>query len=165
VIDTSNPTSPALVASVSMNYSEWTWGIAIAGNFAYVASFPGHLHVFDITNPLAPVRVALLALSGEPLDITVAGSHAFIACDNGVIGRLIVVDVSNPSAPIAVGSTDIRTRPRSVVGSGPRRPPAVGRSEPSLSANIGASGSVTIGAADTSPSASPTTSAPTSVGR
>lgn len=70
------------------------------------------LHVVDVSNPMQPVEVGLLALGGTPRAIALggsglggyglSGSYAVIACGDG---GLAVVDVSDPTAPDLVGAT------------------------------------------------------------
>jgi hypothetical protein len=103
VVDASDPTSPAIIGNVEMSSSMAARGVAVAGDYAYVAMAArtvneGALEVVDISDPTAPGSVGEVELqSGEA--VAVAGDHAY------VIGGfwLEVVDISIPASPEFVG--------------------------------------------------------------
>lgn len=53
--------------------------IAVAENFAYVASRNSGLHIVDVANPAAPQVVGFVDTPGEARGVTVSGVHAYIA--------------------------------------------------------------------------------------
>lgn len=95
VIDLSRPSLPTPVASIPGHFDK----IVVANQYAYVAdsgtALPNAhvLHVFDISNPAAPVEVGSI---GE-LNIgslAVAGTTVYIGWSD-----LTILDVSNPAMP------------------------------------------------------------------
>jgi hypothetical protein len=78
-------------------------GVAVAGDYAFVANGSSGLKVFDIRDPLAAAPVDTLALSGFAMRIALAGNHAFVASSSGIV----VVDISDPSALSQVGSRSV----------------------------------------------------------
>jgi hypothetical protein len=76
-------------------------GVAVMGNYAYVAAREAGLQVIDISNPTRPTRVGALATVGNAAGVAVAGHLAFVA--NGSRG-LEIIDITNPATPQAVGN-------------------------------------------------------------
>jgi hypothetical protein len=74
-------------------------GVAIDGAHAYFAE-GGGLSVLDISNALAPTRIARLPLPAIAEGVHASGNHVYIAASDGVY----IADVSNPAAPKLVGS-------------------------------------------------------------
>ena len=83
--------------------------VTVAGKYAYLGANDG-LHIYDVTNPAAPVRIAHLVRDdskpnsqniGQVAGIAIDGHYAFIAAKN--LG-LKVVDIANPYAPTLVAS-------------------------------------------------------------
>jgi len=93
-IDISNPASPVLAGSLSINGYH---NVFVRGNYAYVVG--KEFYVIDISQPGSPV------LAGKCDDlgyhVTVSGDHAFIAAS--FLG-LKVIDISDPSAPFLSGT-------------------------------------------------------------
>jgi uncharacterized secreted protein with C-terminal beta-propeller domain len=95
--------------------SGWAWGVAVAGNYAYVADGQAGLQVIDVSNPARPVHVGAFETSGSASDVAIAGNYAYVAekprwAGNNYIGGggLEVIDVSNPANPARVGGYDSR---------------------------------------------------------
>lgn len=105
VIDISNPTSPREVGSTPPLGSPTA--IAIQGHYAYIVSWTNRtLHVVDISDPTHPAEVSALALSSAweaVYDVTLNGSHAYVAAEQAGV---VIVDVSNPSQPVEIGRYD-----------------------------------------------------------
>jgi hypothetical protein len=80
--------------------SGWAYGMAVSGNYAYVADFDAGLQVIDVSNPINCVRVGGYDTSGFTYGVTVSGNYAYMA--DGYAG-LQVIDVSNPANPHRVG--------------------------------------------------------------
>lgn len=80
-------------------------GVAVAGNYAYVADY--HLRIVDVSNPAAPAEVGHYhspdGARGYARDVAVVGNYAYVA--DGY-GGLRVVDVSNPAVPTETGFLD-----------------------------------------------------------
>jgi hypothetical protein len=55
------------------------YGVAVAGNYAYVADYRSGLRVINIANPAAPMQVGFYDTPGYPLGVAVAGCTAYVA--------------------------------------------------------------------------------------
>jgi len=99
--DVSNPTAPHLLGSLELPRA--AGGIAVSGDFAYVAVESAGLIVVKITDPAAPVRWGAYNTSGSAYDVVLVGNLAYVA--DGEAG-LVVVDVTDPASPRRVGSLD-----------------------------------------------------------
>lgn len=80
-------------------------GVAVAGDYAYVAAGQAGLVVVDVSDLQAPRIVGTANTPGNANDVRVSGSFAYVA--DGDRG-LQIVDVSNPAAPRIAGSVDTR---------------------------------------------------------
>ncbi|MCX6584191.1 MAG: hypothetical protein NT166_28795 [Candidatus Aminicenantes bacterium] len=94
VIDISNPASPVLTGSLSINGYH---NLFVQGNYAYVVG--NKFYVIDISQPGSPVVVGKCDDLGY--QATVNGNHAFIAAS--FLG-LKVIDISEPAAPFLSGT-------------------------------------------------------------
>jgi len=78
-------------------------GVAVVGNYAYVADGSNGLVIVDVTNPEAPTLKGSYDTAGTSWGVAVAGNYAYVAdWDNG----LVVIDISDPEAPTLKGSYD-----------------------------------------------------------
>jgi len=84
------------------NYMDYADGVAISGNYAYIAR--GNLFIYDISNPTNVVNVATTNTgAGTVFSVAVSGNYAYM----GVVNNgLRIYDVSNPAKPFFVGSTN-----------------------------------------------------------
>ena len=96
VASTSAPQSLTLVGSVAVPATV----VSVNEGYAYVASNT-ELSIIDVRDPSNPTVRGSLSLSEQIWDITVIGTHAYIA--NNFVG-LQVVDVADPEAPTVVGT-------------------------------------------------------------
>ena len=94
MIDISNPANPQRVGGYDT--AGQAWGVAVAGNYAYVADDTAGLQVIDISNPANPQRVGGYDTAGYANGVAVVGNYAYVA--DGHAG-LQVVDISNPANP------------------------------------------------------------------
>ena len=78
-------------------------GVALAGNFAYVADGYSGLQVVDISNPASPVLVGSEETEGFASGVALSGNVALVA--DGESG-LLVFDISNPTVPHLISSFD-----------------------------------------------------------
>jgi parallel beta-helix repeat protein len=102
IIDVSNPYSPSLVGGYE-SPTLFALGVAVAGNFAYVANgsrLPGGLQVVDASRPTDPIGVGFYETTGQAERVAFANGTAYIA--DGSAG-LVMVDVSNPFTPTLAG--------------------------------------------------------------
>jgi hypothetical protein len=78
------------------------YGVAVDGNYAYVADNTSGLQVIDITNPANPAIAGYCATPGRAYGVAISGNHAYVA--DGTSQRLEVIDITNPATPTVVGS-------------------------------------------------------------
>jgi hypothetical protein len=119
-----NPAEPTIVGSVHDSNSLFgAYGIAVSGNYAYVASqgclsegeqpcpnpsAGNDLDVIEIAGPEAPKIVATLSSTSEPqafshvTAVAIAGSYAYLTASYQQ--RLTVVNIANPEHPELVTS-------------------------------------------------------------
>lgn len=100
IMDISNPAQPTRVGYTVL-LSPPT-DIALAGNYAYVATQWAGLRIIDISNASAPTEVSSYALGTNiyASSVTITGTVAYVTA--GTIG-LRIVDISNPLVPVTVG--------------------------------------------------------------
>ena len=103
IVNISDPAQPTVVGRTPVRpYS--VSGLAVAGNFVYVANGGGDLRIINVANPLAPTEVGFYTTTlRSSSSVAVVGNYAYIADgENG----LRVIDVSDPAAPTEVGYYD-----------------------------------------------------------
>jgi hypothetical protein len=110
IIDVSDPTAPFMVGAVEV--SSLATDVAVVDDIAYLTvqgfeHYPGvgpsGLHVFDVSEPSAPVEIGAIDTAGFPSRIEVVEDLAYIADWRG----LQVIDVSDPTAPAVIGSVPV----------------------------------------------------------
>lgn len=94
VVDVSDPARPIHVA----NRPAGATGVAASGRAAVITLGRGDIRVVDVFDPVQPSSRSV-PLRGQ-VPIKLAGSHAYIAGDNG----FRIVDLSAPDSPADVGS-------------------------------------------------------------
>jgi hypothetical protein len=75
-------------------------GIAVAGDYVYLANWSEGLRIVDISDPALPTVVGSVAGQGIADDVEVSGGYAYMIDGGG----LRVIDVSDPANPVIVGS-------------------------------------------------------------
>jgi hypothetical protein len=118
VIDVSDPANPMQVGEYHNLTGGWTFCLAVADHYAYVAD--GYIHnsgargdglvIFDITNPTDLRRVSAYHTSGSANGVAVSGNYAYVTDgyvdsflgDDYSVG-LVILDISNPANPQRVG--------------------------------------------------------------
>ena len=78
-------------------------GVAVAGDYAYVADYTSGLQVIDISDPTSPVYAGSYNTPGYAYGVAVAGDHAYVA---DITHGLQVIDISDPTSPAYAGSYD-----------------------------------------------------------
>jgi hypothetical protein len=76
-------------------------GVAVNGNYAYVAAGASGLQVVNVSNRNNPQIVASLALKGNANNVRLLGNLAYVAAGSS---GLEIVDVTNPLAPALLGT-------------------------------------------------------------
>lgn len=83
MIDVSNPANPQWIGGYDTGESR---GVAVSGNYAYVADWDAGLQVIDVSTPANPQRVGGNQLF-DGSDVVVAGNHVFVAgFGEGLVG-------------------------------------------------------------------------------
>ena len=78
-------------------------GIAVAGNYAYIANDTDGLRIYDVSNPAHPVNVGHTNNGGTAYNVAVSGHFAYVAAyTNG----LLVYYILTPANPVNVGHTN-----------------------------------------------------------
>ncbi len=76
-------------------------GVALKGDYAYVADWEAGLQIINLGNPKSPILVGSCDTPGQAYKVAVQGNYAYVAdYDAG----LQVVDISDPSAPFIAGT-------------------------------------------------------------
>jgi hypothetical protein len=101
VIDISDPTTPTLAGSYDT--PRIAQGIAISGDYAYVADYFSGLLMIDISDPTTPSLVGSYDTPDIAQDVAISGDYAYVAdCFSG----LQVIDISDPTNPVLEGIYD-----------------------------------------------------------
>ena len=94
---------------------DYAWGVAVAGNYAYVSSWGSGLQVIDISVPESPEIVGSVDTPGFANGVAVAGNYAYVS-DWG--SGLQVIDISVPESPAIVGAVNTPDDARGVAVAG-----------------------------------------------
>ena len=97
VVDVSDPTVPKREMGFNDAHAE-SEGIAISGNYAYVAD--RGLRVLDISDPV-PIEVGFNNAPKPAKEVFINENYAYVR--GGVPKRLMVFNISDPSDPVMVG--------------------------------------------------------------
>ncbi len=101
IVDVQDPRHPVLLGEIDT--SGVGHGVAVSGDFAFVACAVTGFEVFDVANPAAPAKVAVLDVGTGGLDVAVGGHVAYVA--EGLDG-FGVVDISDPTQPVNLATLD-----------------------------------------------------------
>ncbi len=115
IIDVSNFASPKAIGFFETGDSPW--GIAVSGDYAYLATDIAGLQIFDISNPENPTFVKSLTYKGCSScgrDVAVVGDLAYFV---GRVG-LRIIEVIDPTNPAEVGGVVTEGFPIAVAVSG-----------------------------------------------
>lgn len=104
IVDVSDPAHP--VARGALNVTTIN-RLQVHGSTVYAADELAGVHVFDVSNPDAPVEVRVwndgctdtLGVSAYDIDLNAAGTLAAVACGTG----LHLLDLGQPTEPVRVG--------------------------------------------------------------
>jgi len=98
VIDVTDPQNPVEIGSYDPPSS--SQGVAVVGNYAYVAAGAYGLYILDVSTPSAPSLVGVYDTPGFANAVAPYGHFAYVAEGSG----LLIIDISVPSAPTLAGS-------------------------------------------------------------
>jgi hypothetical protein len=87
----------------SCDIPDYARGVAVSGDYAYVADGWSGLQVIDISDPTTPTIVGTCDTPDWAQAVAVSGDYAYVA--DGSSG-LQVIDISNPASPTLGGSYD-----------------------------------------------------------
>jgi len=115
VVNIQQPTSPVTLGTVSWSGGQ-PMGLAVSGDFLYVADGPGGLRVVNVSNPATPALVAQLVMPNtQSSDVAVSGSLVFLADTNQGVQ---VVNVTDPNNPVVMGGVDTPGNPSGIAAVG-----------------------------------------------
>lgn len=99
IVDVADPRHPVTLGQADLVGSGR--GVAVAGDYAYVAGTTFGLAVFDVSDPAAPALAAVLDTGAWRLDVALAGDHAFVS---GGYADVAVIDIGDPLHPAVVAT-------------------------------------------------------------
>lgn len=99
IFDMPAPDSTLLIGSYELEgyHAE---GIAVSGQYLYVAATGNGMDIVSVANPAVPQRVSRLATPASALDIQVQGSVAYLRDNMGIR----IINIANPQAPFIAGN-------------------------------------------------------------
>jgi hypothetical protein len=106
VLDITDPATPTLEGS--FDTSGQACGVAVAGNYAFVADGSDGLQVIDISDPASPFLVGSFDTDDSARAVTTFAGHAFVAAARS---GLQVIEVRDPVAPSLAGKKAAATAP------------------------------------------------------
>jgi hypothetical protein len=101
IIDISDPSNPTFKGSY--NTPGHAHGVALSGNYAYVAAEHSGLQIVDITDPSNPTLKGSYNTPGRAYGVALSENYAYVADD---YSGLQIIDVSDPGNPIFKSSYD-----------------------------------------------------------
>ncbi len=107
LIDISTPTAPKVVGTYKISVANSrAYGLAVAGQYVYLAGSWMGLQIVSIADPTAPTLVGSLAKDEKNVPyhfsaVDVSGNSAYV---NDPTNGLRIVDVADPAAPKIVGT-------------------------------------------------------------
>ncbi len=99
IVDISDPFVPIGLGSFSSLWNE-VYGIAVSGNYAYVAAANEGLRIFDISDPATPTDTGY-ADSGYAYDVALDGDYAYVSGDWR--GGMRIINIADPNAASEAG--------------------------------------------------------------
>ncbi|MFA6467410.1 MAG: T9SS type A sorting domain-containing protein [Bacteroidota bacterium] len=98
LVNVQNPTTPSLVATVSVAPSSTCEGIATSSTYAFVAAGGAGFKIYNIATPASPSLVVSIDSLEYCESVVISGQYAFVAAGS----RSHVLDITNPEAPLYV---------------------------------------------------------------
>ena len=78
-------------------------GVALSGDYAYVADGDSGLRVISVVDPANPAEVGHCETPGNAIGVAVSGSYAYVA---GLDSGLRVISIADPAHPVETGYCD-----------------------------------------------------------
>ncbi|GAI47314.1 unnamed protein product, partial [marine sediment metagenome] len=94
IYNVANPYAPVRLGTCD---TEDAIGVAVSGNYAYVADYDSGLVIIDISQPSVPVKVGSLYMGGCARDVAVLDTFAYVAAR-----KLHIVNIANPLSPLLI---------------------------------------------------------------
>ena len=108
VLDVSNPANPTVVGRTEV-LPDIVRGVAVAGNYAYVADGSSGLRIINVSDPAAPSEAGFYDTPGHANDVAVAAGdpqgHTYAYVADGDSG-LRIINVTDPATPSEAGFYD-----------------------------------------------------------
>jgi len=111
IIDVSIPSNPVKVGQYDLESYSDNGGIAVSGQFIYIANGETGLQIIDISDETNPQAVGYFDTEGSAIDVTIDGNYAYVA--DGWAG-LRVIDISKANNPLEIGFFDTGSTARRV---------------------------------------------------
>ena len=102
-LDVRLPTNPQFLGLVRPEEMQFGYGVAINGEYAYVASYSEGIRVIDISDPAHPTQICNERYDREVMDVVAQDSLAFLSVIDGNGGQVMVMNMSNPTDPDFIG--------------------------------------------------------------
>jgi hypothetical protein len=102
VVDLADPTKPTLLRAIELHGI--VHGLALQGNDLYCAQGSGGMSVFDVSDPVDPVKLGQLAFAGYGMHVAPLGTHFLWFSDEA--GGIEILDVKNPANMVPVRHID-----------------------------------------------------------
>ena len=96
VLDITDKANPDSIGSYGNN----TKGFDIKGNLACIVTSLLGVVTLDMTDPVHPQQLGALSLQGQPSNVIIVGTTAYVSTRN----VLVAVDISDPTKPLQIGS-------------------------------------------------------------
>jgi hypothetical protein len=102
ILNVSDQAHPAFVGQTSV-LPDIVQGVAVVGDYAYVATDWSGLRIVNVANPAAPTEIGAYDTPGRAEGMAVVGNYAYVAdYDQG----LRIINIVNPATPSEVGFYD-----------------------------------------------------------
>ena len=100
IVDVSDPANPVERGSVTTLFQ--SRAVEVVGNYAYVNDYNYQVHLFDLSNPAAPVLASkIVSAYSQPTGVAAADGVVYIG---GASSGLYVYDASDPALPYLLGA-------------------------------------------------------------
>jgi hypothetical protein len=103
VVDVADPAAPVEVAFLPAGAESPFKGVALSDGRLCLLGSEGTLYVLDLSVPSEPIWEGTWQSPGSCLNVTMAGSLAYVAVDDLHAPGLYVLDLAEPAAPLEVG--------------------------------------------------------------
>jgi hypothetical protein len=103
IVDVSNPASPTEIGVFKSN--DWVDGVAVNGDFVYLANENAGLRIISVAIPASPIEVGFFDTKAVAVKVAVSGSHAYVA-DNIGLRSIEVSNFANPTEASFFATSD-----------------------------------------------------------